>query len=129
MIKSFTAYADLLTVYLIFKKSWSFEEPKIARNRRTVYLPASLLQKLATHKGKQSEVRLKLGTAWQAFDLIFFGEQGTPHSIPNLTSRYFRPILEKAEPSRIKTLLRFGNISIDIQEHISVESKYSELSI
>jgi integrase len=40
------------------KKSWSFEEPKTARSRRTVYLSSSLLKKLAAHKRKQSEVRL-----------------------------------------------------------------------
>jgi integrase len=45
---------------------------------------------------------LKLGTAWQAFDLFFSGEQGTPLSIPNLTYRYFRPILEKAELPQIR---------------------------
>jgi integrase len=45
------------------KKSWSFEEPKTARSRRTVYLSAPLLQKLISHKRKQAEARLKLGTA------------------------------------------------------------------
>lgn len=49
-----------------------------------------------------SEARLKLGAAWQAHDLIFCSEQGTPLSIPNLTYRYFRPILEKAELPRIR---------------------------
>ena len=84
------------------KKSWSFEETKTARSRRTVYLPAPLLQKLAAHKRGQSEERLKLGAAWQAFDLIFCSEEGTPHSIPNITYRYFRPILTKAELPRIR---------------------------
>jgi integrase len=84
------------------KKSWSFEEPKTARSRRTIYLPSPLLRKIAKHKRMQAEVRLKLGAAWQALDLIFCGEQGTPHSIPNLTYRYFRPILEKAELPRIR---------------------------
>lgn len=84
------------------KKSWSFEEPKTARSRRTVFLPAPLLQKLATHKRKQAEVRLKLGAAWQAFDLVFCSEEGTPHSIPNLTYRYFRPLLTKAKLPRIR---------------------------
>jgi len=45
---------------------------------------------------------LKLGTAWKAFDLVFCGEMGTPHIIPNITYRYFRPILEKAELPRIR---------------------------
>ena len=65
-------------------------------------LPASLLQKLAAYKHKQAEERLKLGAAWHAHDLIFCSEQGTPLSIPNLTYRYFRPILEKAELPRIR---------------------------
>lgn len=84
------------------KKSWSFEEPKTARSRRTVTLPASLLKKLGAHKRQQAEARLKLGATWQAHDLVFCGELGTPHSIPNLTYRYFRPILTKAKLPRIR---------------------------
>lgn len=75
---------------------------KTARSRRTIFLPVPPLYKLATHKRKQSEVRLRLGAAWQSFDLIFCGEQGLPFTIPNLTYRYFRPILEKAQLPRIR---------------------------
>lgn len=84
------------------KKSWSFEEPKTARSRRTVYLPAALLQKLAAHRRKQAEERLKLGTVWQALDLIFCSEIGTPLRIPNITYRYFRPLLTQARLPRIR---------------------------
>jgi hypothetical protein len=84
------------------KKSWSFEEPKTARRRRTVFLPTPLLQKLAAHKRKQAEARLKLGSTWQAFDSVFCSDEGTPLSIPNITYRYFRPILTKAELPRIR---------------------------
>ena len=84
------------------KKSWSFEEPKTARSRRMVYLPAPLMQKLASHKRQQAEARLKLGAAWQAFDLVFCSEEGTPLSIPNITYRYFRPLLTKAKLPRIR---------------------------
>lgn len=84
------------------KKSWSFEEPKTSRSRRTVYLPAPLLQKLAAHKRSQAEARLKLGLAWRAFDLVFCSEEGTPLSIPNITYRYFRPILTTAKLPRIR---------------------------
>jgi integrase len=59
------------------KKSWSFEETKTARSRRTVFLPSQLLNKLATHKRAQAERRLKLGAAWQACDLIFCGDEGS----------------------------------------------------
>ena len=84
------------------RKSWSFEEPKTARSRRTVFLPSQLLNKLAVHKRTQAERRLKLGALWQAFDLVFCSDEGTPLSIPNLTYRYFRPILEKAKLPRIR---------------------------
>lgn len=84
------------------KKSWSFEEPKTARSRRTIFLPAPLLNRLAVHKRQQAEARLQAGASWHAHDLVFCSEGGTPLSIPNLTYRYFRPILEKAELPRIR---------------------------
>lgn len=84
------------------KKSWSFEEPKTPRSRRTVYLPAPLLQKLAAHRRSQAETRLKLGPVWQHFDLVFCSDEGTPLTIPNITYRYFRPILTKAKLPRIR---------------------------
>jgi integrase len=84
------------------KKSWSFEEPKTALSRRTVYLPGPLLQKLVAHKRSQAEARLKLGPVWQAFDLVFCSAEGTPLTIPNITYRYFRPILTEAKLPRIR---------------------------
>lgn len=96
------ATAQVRRALVRHKKSWSFEEPKTARSRRTVFLPAPLLQKLAAHKRKQAEARLKLGSEWQAFDLVFCSDEGTPLSIPNITYRYFRPILTKAELPRIR---------------------------
>lgn len=84
------------------KKSWSFEEPKTARSRRTVFLSAPLLQNLAAHKRTQSEARLKLGAAGQVFDLVFCSDEGTPLTIPNIAYRYFRLILAKAKLPRIR---------------------------
>lgn len=84
------------------RKSWSFEEPKTVRSRRTVFLPPQLLYELVAHKRKQAVDRLKLGADWQALDLVFCSEGGTPLSIPNLTYRYFRPILTKAKLPQIR---------------------------
>lgn len=84
------------------KKSWSFEEPKTARSRRTVSLPRPLVEKLKAHRRAQAEQRLKLGSSWGALDLVFCSETGSPLQIPNITYRYFRPILEKAELPRIR---------------------------
>jgi integrase len=82
--------------------SWSFEETKTARSRRTVSLPQPLFLKLKAHKRKQAEQRLKVAAYWQAHDLVFCSDLGTPHSIPNLTYRYFRPILKKAGLPQIR---------------------------
>lgn len=60
------------------------------------------MNNLAVHKRKQGEHRLKIGSEWQAFDLVFCSEFGTPLIIPNLTYRYFRPILEKAGIPQIR---------------------------
>ncbi len=84
------------------KKSVSFEEPKTPRSRRTVYLPGPLVQRLKAHKRRQAVERIKLGEAWASFDLVFCSVEGTPHSIPNITYRYFRPILDAAKLPRIR---------------------------
>jgi integrase len=84
------------------KKRVSFEETKTARSRRLIPLPEQLIKKLSAHKREQAAARLKLGSLWQAFDLVFCSETGTPLSIPNLTYRYFRPILKEAKLPRIR---------------------------
>lgn len=40
---------------------------------------------------------MKFGSLWEANDLVFCSETGSPLQIPNLTYRYFRPLLEKAK--------------------------------
>ena len=84
------------------KKVWLFQEPKTKGSKRNVTIPASLSRKLAIHKRVQAEQRLKIGNEWQAHDLVFCSEFGTPLSIPNLTYRYFRPILERAGLPQIR---------------------------
>src|SRR6266568_770808 len=84
------------------KKSVSFEEPKTPRSRRTVYLPGPLVERLKAHKRRQAVERIRLGEAWAPFDLVFCSVEGTPMSVPNITYRYFRPILDAAEIPRIR---------------------------
>jgi integrase len=45
---------------------------------------------------------LKVGNLWQANQLVFCSGTGTPLSVPNLTYRYFQPILEAAKLPRIR---------------------------
>ena len=85
-----------------YKGGWSFNKPKTHRSRRSIILPPSLVHKLVLHKQTQTFQRLKALNLWENNDLIFCGEFGTPLSIPNLTYRYFRPILERAGLPRIR---------------------------
>lgn len=83
-------------------KKWSFNEPKTVRSRRNVVLPAALMHKLIKHKENQIIQKLSYIDVWEDNDLVFCSEFGTPHSIPNLTYRYFRPILLKAGLPQIR---------------------------
>lgn len=60
------------------------------------------MQKLKAHKRKQATEKLKFKGTWGSFDLVFCSVEGTPLSIPNLTYRYFRPILIDAELPQIR---------------------------
>jgi integrase len=108
------------------KGVWSFDEPKTARSRRTIPLQTSLLQQLRQHKREQAAERLKAGSLWEAHDLIFCSEIGTPHSIPNLTYRYFRPLLEQAELPQIRLYdLRHSHATLLLfaEEHPKIVSE------
>lgn len=108
------------------KKTWRFQEPKTKGSRRTVTIPTSLSRKLAAHKRSQAEHRLKVGNEWKAHDLVFCSEFGTPLSIPNLTYRYFRPILEKANLPQIRLYdLRHTHATLLLiaDEHLKVVSE------
>jgi len=47
-------------------------------------------------------IRSNNEATWGPFDLVFCSVEGTPLSIPNLTYRYFRPILTAAELPQIR---------------------------
>jgi integrase len=118
--------AQVRRVLVRHKKSWVFQAPKTKGSKRPVTIPTSLIRKLAIHKRIQAEHRLKIGSEWEAHDLVFCGVFGAPLSIPNLTYRYFRPILIAAKLPQIRlydlrhssaTLLRAAG------EHIKIVSE------
>lgn len=75
---------------------WQFSEPKTKQSRRSIPLPSSIIQELKKHRKSQLEERLKLGKAWQDFDLIFPSEVGTPLN-PSRATRVFKRVLKRAE--------------------------------
>lgn len=94
--------ATVQRVLVIHKGNVSFEKPKTPKSRRSIPLPAGLVKKLPAHKRAQAEQRLKVGPLWQANNLVFCSEVGTPLGIAHLTYRYFRPLLEKAKLPQIR---------------------------
>jgi integrase len=76
---------------------WHFGEPKTARSRRSIPLPASTLRSLKEHRRIQAEERLKAGADYQQHDLVFATSEGSPLMPRNLKRRHFRPILKTAK--------------------------------
>jgi len=76
---------------------WYFGEPKTARSRRSIPLPASTLRSLKDHKRIQAEERLKAGACYQQHDLVFATPEGSPLMPRNLKRRHFRAILKTAK--------------------------------
>jgi integrase len=88
------------------KSKWYFSEPKTKGSRRTLPLPESLVKELRTHRRKQNEERLKLGSAWQNNDLVFPSEVGTPITHSNVT-QVFKRVLKNA---KLRTSLRLYDL-------------------
>lgn len=70
--------------------SWQFSEPKTAKSRRTIPLPLSLVKEIKQHRIRQHKERLKFGSNWQDFDLIFPSQVGTPLTMGRITRVFQR---------------------------------------
>jgi integrase len=74
-----------------------YEEPKADRSRRTVALPAQLVEALRAHRAAQLEERIAAGPVWQDHDLVFAQPNG-------------RPIERKSDWRSWKALLREADV-------------------
>ena len=94
---------------------WIFNEPKTAKSRRTLPLPAPLTAALRQHRNRQLEERLSAGPAWEGSawgELVFTDQLGRPLSGFHVLRR-FRSLLALAElpPMRYHDL-RHGAASL-----------------
>jgi len=55
-----------------------YEEPKADRSRRTLALPAPLVDALRAHRAAQLEERIAAGALWEDHDLVFAQPNGKP---------------------------------------------------
>jgi integrase len=70
-------------------------EPKSARSRRTIHMPAIVVTALKGHRTRQRKERLAAGGAWQNSGLVFTSPIGTALDSRNV-SREFHVLLEAA---------------------------------
>lgn len=75
---------------------WELAEPKTARSRRVIKLPASVTCTLRAHRTAQDETRRTAGPEWRDHGLVFTGPYGAPPQYRNLIRRHFKPILAEA---------------------------------
>ncbi len=79
-----------------------FKEPKTARGRRSVALPAPLIDTLREHKQRQAEMQRVLGSEYQDLDLAFCQPNGKPLHAHNIAQRDFRQVIKRAGLPRIR---------------------------
>ena len=70
-------------------------EPKSARSRRTIRMPAVVVSALKAHRTRQLEERLAAGGDWEDSGRIFTTPMGTAMD-PRGTSREYHALLEAA---------------------------------
>jgi integrase len=83
------------------KTSVHITEPKSARSRRTIALPAVAVAALRTHRVRQLETRLAAGGRWQDYGFVFASAVGTPLEARNVT-RQFKALLAVAQLPNIR---------------------------
>jgi len=72
-----------------------FEAPKNGKGRN-IKLTAGAVEALKRHRKRQLEERMRLARLWEDHGLVFPNQVGKTMNASNLTSRSFKPILERA---------------------------------
>lgn len=67
-----------------------FKPPKTRRSRRTITLPASVVEVLSDHKARQAEERLQLGLGKDERGLVFAQVSGEPVNPDNFSNEFKR---------------------------------------
>jgi integrase len=73
-----------------------FEKRKNGKGR-SVKCSQKATEALRSHRGRQGEERLRIGSLWQDNGLVFPTTTGTTMSGTNLLGRHFKPLLKRAE--------------------------------
>jgi integrase len=88
--------AGTLSVQRSLDTNGSFNPPKRNKSRRTVKLTGQAVEALKSHRARQNEERLRLGSLWEDRGLVFPNQIGKPMNGHNLYHRGFKPLLKRA---------------------------------
>ncbi len=88
--------AGTLSVQRSLERGGAFNPPKRNKSRRTVKLTGQAAEALKSHRARQNEERLGLGSLWEDHGLVFPNRLGKPMHAENLYHREFKPLLKKA---------------------------------
>jgi integrase len=89
------------TVDFIARYGYVEGEPKTARSRRKIVLPAFVVAMLKQHRKNQLEQRLKVGDDWQDRDLVICGLEGN-YLNPRYLLKLFDKLLAEAGLSHMR---------------------------
>jgi len=96
----------------------NFKLPKTERSARKITIPAILGEALVAHKGKQAQLRLLMGAAYQDHDLVVAREDGMPRSPRNFSHAFYEFVRKKGLP-----VIRFHDLR---HSHASILLKAGE---
>jgi integrase len=77
-----------------------FQEPKTGQSRRTIPIPANIVEELQRHKARQAQDRLLLGQAYEDHGLVFCSALGGPLEPVGFYRRFVRLLQQVGLPAR-----------------------------
>jgi integrase len=95
-----------------------FQEPKTEQSRRTIPIPAGIIEELKRHKARQAQEKLLMGEAYEDHGLVFCQANGQPIDPRNFTRRFER-LLQQAELPHIRfhdTRHTFATLMLELGE-------------
>ena len=84
------------TVNRIGKHGLVVSEPKTARSRRNIVLPAFVIDVLKQHRKRQQEIKKQAGDSWREMDIVFCSMVGGYIEPSNLQG-WYKKLLKSAE--------------------------------
>ena len=106
------------TVRHLPRQGFVFSEPKSRMGRRSVSLPASLVEELRSLKASQAEGKLLLGSDYQDAGLVFCRSTGLPRYATTLKRQFGRLLASSGVPGVRFHDLRHSHATLMLQQGI-----------